>query len=57
MYWESKYFGMGVYFKVNSNEVIITSNFQSLASAFDKEIYKTISIIDTAIVLMKYIAQ
>ena len=29
-----------VYFKVNGNEVIITSNFRSLASAFDKKFSK-----------------
>ena len=46
-----------VYFRVNGNEVIITSNFRSLASAFDKKIFKIISIIDTALALIKYIAQ
>ena len=35
-------------------KVIITSNFHSLTSAFDKDIFKTISIIDTALVLTKY---
>ena len=43
--------------KVNSNEVITTSNFRSSASEFDKELFKTSYIIDTALVLMKYTAQ
>ena len=49
----------GVYFKVNGNEVIITTNFRLLASAFDKEILKTtcISIIDKAPALIKYTTQ
>ena len=51
VYWH------GVYFKVSGNEVIITPNFWSSASAFDEEIFKTISIIDTALVLIKYTAQ
>ena len=57
MYSESKIFWQGVYFKVNGNEVIITSNFWSSASAFDKEIFKTISIIDAAHALINYTAQ
>ena len=54
MYSESKYFGMGF---TLGNEVIITSNFRSSACAFDKEIFKTISIIDAAHALIKYTAQ
>ena len=45
------------FIKVNGNEVIITSNFWSLASAFDRETFKTIIIIDTAHALIKYTAQ
>ena len=48
---------MGFTFKVNGNEVIITSNFWSSASAFVKKILKTICIIDTTLALIKYTAQ
>ena len=57
MYGESKYFVIEVYFKVNSNEIIIISNFWSLISAFDKEFFITISIIDTALAQLKYTVQ
>ena len=50
-------FWHGVYFIVNGNEVIRTSNFWFLASAFDKEIFKIISIIDTALEMIKYTVQ
>ena len=46
-----------VYFKVNGNEVIITPNFWSSASAFAKKIFKIIFIINTALALIKYTAQ
>ena len=45
---------MGFYCKVNGNKVIKTSNFWSLAPAFHKKIFKTIFIIHTALLLIKY---
>ena len=51
MYSKRKYFGMDSTLK---SMTIKSSNFWSSASAFDKEIFKTISIIDTALALIKY---
>ena len=57
MYEKSKYFGMGSTLKSIAIKSSQTSNFKSSASTFDKKIFKTISVIDTALVLIKYTAE
>ena len=48
---------MGVYFKVNQNEVIISQIFGLQHLSFDRKIFITIFIIDVALALIKYTAQ